>query len=190
MIEAFFGGLFSAIIVSGFHWWMNKQSIEGKARYLAIHVVCLLDKFEKDCISVIYDDGIHDENGCLEPQALCPNAPSFPNDIDWKSINYDLMYEILALPSDIETADDYIKYKVEYVAHPQNYEEVFEERIFQYAKLGLKAHNLATKLRDKYKIPIRFHNEWDPISEFNNKLEQIEIKRKKRSILQNKVTSE
>lgn len=182
MIDALFGGLLGAIIGSAFSWWMNKQSIKRNARYLAIRVVYLLDKYIEDCVSVVNDDGLcygsRTEDGCLEPQVACPSAPVFPNDIDWKSINYDLMYKILSFPSYIEAADGMIRDVSEFVASPPDYEQFFEERAFQYAKLGITAHKLAQKLRDQYTIPVQNYDERSPISELKSKLEKIKARRK------------
>jgi len=157
MMEALFGGLVGAIIGSAFPWWMNKQGTQSKARYLAIRVVCLLDKYVEDCVAVVKDDGLSDgqrtKDGRLEPQVSRPGVPAFPDDIDWKSIKHDLMYEILSFPSDVEAANRVIRDTWYYDASPPDYEKGFEERAFQYAQLGLKAYELAKKLRDQYKIP-------------------------------------
>ena len=194
MMDALFGGLLGAIIGSAFPWWMNKQSMQSKARYLAIRVVCLLDKYLEDCVSVVKDDGLcygsRTEDGCLAPQVACPSTPNFPDDIDWKSINYDLMYEILSFPSDIEAADGIIQHTWDFAAFPPDYEEGFEERAFQYAKLGLKAYDLAKKLRDQYQIPARNYSDWDPVSELKSDLEKIENRRKKHAESTQKLFSE
>ena len=185
MMDALFGGLLGAVIGSAFPWWMNKQSMKSKARYLAIRVVCLLDKYLEDCVSVVKDDGLcygsRTEDGCLEPQVACPSTPNFPDDIDWKSINYDLMYEILSFPSDIEAADGVISHTWDHAAFPPDYEEGFEERALQYDKLGITAHKLAQTLRDQYKISPRNYDEWNPVSELKSELEKIQAQRKERA---------
>lgn len=193
MIDALLGGCLGVVIGSGFSWWMHRESIQRKARYLAIRVVCLLDKYLEDCVSVVKDDGLcygsRTEDGCLEPQVACPSAPNFPDDIDWKSINYDLMYEILSFPSDIEAADGVISHTWDHVAFPPDYEEGFEERAFQYAKLGITAHKLAQKIRDQYEIPPRNYDEWNPVSELESELKKINIQREKRATLLPKLPS-
>lgn len=185
MIDALFGGLLGAIIGSACSWWVNTQSVKRKARYLAIRIVCLLDKYIEDCVSVVNDDGLcygsRTEDGFLEPQVACPSTPIFPDDIDWKSINYDLMYEILSFPSNMEAADGMISNVSEFDATPPDYEEFFEERAFQYAELGITAHKLAQKLRDQYTIPAQNYDEWNPISELKSKLEKIKARRKERA---------
>jgi len=184
-MEALFGGLLGAIIGSAFPWWMNIQGTQSKARYLAIRVVCILDKYVEDCVAVIKDDGLcygsRTKDGCLEPQVVCPGTPIFPDDIDWKSINYDLMYEILSFPSDVEAADGIITHTWDFAASPPDYDEGFEERSFQYAQLGLKAYEVAKKLRVQYKIPKRDYKDWDPVSELKSDLEKIQTTRQARA---------
>jgi len=87
------------------------------------------------------------------------------------------MYEILSFPSDIEAADGVIRHTWDHAALPPDYEEGFEERAFQYAQLGLKAYELAKKLRDAYQIPPRDYNNWDPVSELKSDLEKIKTRR-------------
>lgn len=39
-------------------YWINKQDKEKNARYLAIRIVFILDKFMEDCVEVVKDDGL------------------------------------------------------------------------------------------------------------------------------------
>jgi hypothetical protein len=74
MNEAIFG-LIGVLLGSGIPWFQShytkKQEDKRNANYLAIRVVCILDKFVEDCIEVIKDDGLcfgqRNKDGCLEP---------------------------------------------------------------------------------------------------------------------------
>lgn len=72
------------------------------------------------------------------------------------------MYQLLSLPNEAWEAEKAIQNVVEFEAGPPDYEEYFEERQLRYALLGLKAHELASQLRRKYKIPARKFEGWTP----------------------------
>ena len=79
MTEAIFG-LIGVIVGSTISWfqtyWTNKQAAKRDAKYLAIRVVCILDKFVEDCADVVSDDGLsfgqRTPDGLLEPQVKAP----------------------------------------------------------------------------------------------------------------------
>lgn len=61
MTEAIFG-LIGVLVGSGISLfqthWMEKRANDKNARYLAIRVVCILDKYLEDCAEVVNDDGL------------------------------------------------------------------------------------------------------------------------------------
>lgn len=82
MIGAIFGliGVLGAAISWFRTYWTDKQANDKNARYLAIRVVCVLDKFLEDCAYVVKDKGISfGENS--------PGRPIFPIDVDWRAIS-------------------------------------------------------------------------------------------------------
>jgi hypothetical protein len=172
-----------ALIALGGTWFFSSRDTERAARYLAIRVVTILDKFIEDCVAVVKDDGLcygqRTQDGCLSPQVKSPGAPAFPDDVDWKSIDHDLMYKILSFPSDVEAGDNAIAFIWDVVATPPDYDEGFGERAYQYAQFGLKAYELAKNLRSKYGIPTKDYAEWNPVSELQKELETIQTRRKK-----------
>jgi len=173
-----------ALIAIGGTWFFSQEDKEKAARYLAIRVVYVFDKYLTDCVAVAKDDGLsygqRTNEGYLEPQVSSPGAPIFPSDVDWKSIDHNLMYEILSFSSDVDAADGSIAFISDVVASPPDYEEYFEERAFCYAQFGLRAHKLATKLRTKYQIPEKVYGDWNPVSELKDELEKIECLRARR----------
>ena len=183
MMEAVFG-LVGVFIGAGISWfqtyWFNRNEGEKAARYLAIRIVCIFDKFLEDCVTVVKDTGEPLENGIFQAQEKSPDAPIYPDDVDWKSIGRDLMYEILSFPSDVKAGDRIIAFIENVVAFPPDYEEFFEERAFQYAQFGLRAHELATKLRKQYSIPFKKYDDWDPALALKEDLLKIQESRKSR----------
>lgn len=188
MVEAVIGfcGVVLGVFLTGAKDWLSDFRVRSRdARYLAIRVVCALDQYVDGCVGVVGDDGLYhgqrDQDGCRDIQVSLPDAPSFPKDIDWKSIPQGLMYQTLRFPNEIEAANRQIGGVWDMLAFPPDYEEGFEERQFQYASLGLSASNLANDFRKKYGIHDREHHGWDPeeylISE-KNKIENARHKRR------------
>jgi hypothetical protein len=176
-MSEFLSALAGAVIALIGTYFLNRKDTERAARYLAIRVVCIFDKYLEDCVSVVKDDGLsygqRTPEGYLEPQEKSPGAPIFPNDVDWKSIDHSLMYEILSFPSDVEAADRGIAFTWDVIASPPDYEEGFEDRAFHYAQFGLRAYELARKLRKAYKIPAKEYGDWNPVSELEDELKKI-----------------
>ncbi|MGH8251708.1 MAG: hypothetical protein ACREVI_13615 [Steroidobacteraceae bacterium] len=186
MMEAVFG-LIGVLVGASLTWiqeaWSDSRTRERHARYLAIRVVCVLDKYVENCADVALDDGLcegrRNEEGCLEPQVSPPSSPAFSEDLDWKSIDHELMYRLLSLPSEAEAANRMIAGASEH-ADPPDYEEVFEERQYQYAKLGLTAFALAEEIRKKYGIPSQELGDWNPAEQLTKVKGRVEEQRRKR----------
>ena len=149
------GVILGGFIAFGNNWLSERRNRKKHGEYLAIRIVCVLDKFIEGCLAVMRDSGQEDSEGYSRATANTPSLDLNIPDIDWKSIPSSLMYEALMLPSYIEESDRIIDSVVEYVASPPDYSEVFEARQFQYARLGVRAYSLAEKLRKKYKIDLR-----------------------------------
>jgi hypothetical protein len=165
----------TAVIPSIRSYFSRRQA----ARYLAIRVVCTLDKYVDDCAMVATDWGRENQEGASEPQVSAPPVPSYPNDLDWHSIDYSLMYKILSLPTIAEKVLGIVSNASEH-AYPPDYREYFEARNFQYATLGLKAFEVTVKLREKYRIPDQDPTEWDPVSCLREEIQDIKNLQEKR----------
>jgi len=158
-------------------------SRQKAARYLAIRVVCILDKYIDDCASVCQDYGEPDhEHGRNTPRVVSPPTPSYPTDLDWHSIHHKLMYDLLSLPNAADKAKSMVDSCFEH-----DEDSVFETRSFEYATLGLKTFELTQRLRKAYGIPNQDSSEqdpvlrWNPVSVMNRELEEIKERRGKRA---------
>lgn len=180
MTEAIFG-LVGVLIGSGLTWlqtyWNNRKEKDRNARYLAIRVVCVLDKFLEDCADVVNDDGLsfgqRTPEGYLKPQVRAPLAPVYPDDVDWKSINHELMYRILSLPSEVDGAKSIISFTLN-IAGPPDFEEWFDERAFWFSQFGLQAKKLTDELCLEYGIKKKTYNSWNPVEDLAKKLDVIQ----------------
>ena len=188
---------FAGVVLGLFVTWI-KDSFQRKrlrneqATYLAVRVICILDEYAQKCVDVVSDDGTscgqpagRTSSGeeYYEPQVPCPAAPGFPNDVDWKSLDSDLMYRILAFPNLVSSANNGINFVANEVASPPDYEELFEARRDGYANLGLKAIELVRLLRKEYGLPQYPSNEWNPDwnpkDYFEQEKKKVEDKRKR-----------
>ena len=199
MIEAIFGligvvvGSFLAIAKDSFAAWKQRKQ-EGS--YSAIRLICILHEYADHCVDVVKDNGTiqgmpagrtADGQEYYEPQVREPEPPHYPEDIAWRSLPKDLMYQVLGLANKARTTGRHIEGTYEYVATPPDYSEFFEARQEGYAKLGYDALHLAERLAERYRIKsphtANLGFEWDvkaflrdTISEFENLRKQREAK--------------
>jgi hypothetical protein len=174
VIGAVVGAAIAAGSAFGKDWLFGRKERSRHAVYLAVRVVCTLDEFIFGCSEVV-STLWNDPNAPL-PKVHTPKFPGFQDDLDWKSISPDLMYEIISFPNDIKAADNTVEFVDYVISGPPNYEETAEERQYQYALLGLKAGKLADRLRNEYAIPRR-NRDWKPADHFQRARAEIEARR-------------
>jgi hypothetical protein len=178
MSNALFGLL--GVLVGAFIPWIKealtrKRTRQEQATYLAVRVICILDEYVDKCLEVVGDDGTvmgqasyrsEDGSEYYHPVVPLPDAPVFPSDVDWKSIDSALMYRILTLPNSVRHTDSHIEWASDEEASPPYYEEVYEARQKGYAKLGLEAIAIIDHLRANYNLPEKTHakqtSKWNP----------------------------
>jgi hypothetical protein len=162
----------------------QRKTQSRNAHYLALRVVCLLDRYIEDCAKVADDDGSspnqQDEEGASHPMTDLPPAPAFPADVDWKSIDQRTAYRLVSIDNETIRAN-WIISGAEDNAFPPDYAEAFEERRYQYARLGLSALAIAHELRAKYRIPEPEYGYWVPAERLTSTKDEIETCRKKRA---------
>jgi hypothetical protein len=159
----------------------EKRALSSDARYLAIRVVCILDRYVEECASTAIDGGEEDEEGVSTPRVKAPPPLAYPSDVNWKSIEHSMMYKLLSLPASAERAANYVDGSWEN-SSPPDYSEVFEARSQQYSLLGLQAHALTVILRKQYGIPDIEDRSWDPVSRMNDQLkENAELQKRRQA---------
>lgn len=164
-------------------WLLQKKKNRKEIEYLSVKLISLLDKFTSGCADVVFDNGVEDKDGHTRAQT---NVPSFqPDEIvgaDWRSLPTNLLFEVLNFPSEIESSNRAITGAFEFVATPPDYSDGFEERQYHYAKLGIKANELATKLRKYSHFPQREIEDWDNIKYMQEHLIRIDDLRQQRAL--------
>ena len=179
MLPAIFGfiGVIVGALITGLKEWFFRQRDERqKGHYLAIRVCTMLDLFLYDCADVVLDDGYdhggRDPNGYLSVQTRLPSLSFEDLDVDWQVLPSKLAYRVLNLPNRIQRAFRYVEGASEH-ATPPDFEEMFEARQDEFAKLGKEAADLADALREFAKLPDREKREWDPMEFILKRLDDI-----------------
>ncbi|MFK5895259.1 MAG: hypothetical protein QM504_18755 [Pseudomonadota bacterium] len=182
------GSVLSTIFSVVRELYAESRSKKKEAEYLAIRMVCIFESYMEGCASVVGDNGLYhgqtDADGFSSIQVPAPQLDIQLSDVNWKSLPPKLMYEILYFPNLIKDAQAFIDSTFEHASFPPDYSEGFEERQNQYSILGLKAAELTTKLRTKYKIPKNHISSWDIVEYMNSEKNKIEKLRSKRAVEQ------
>ncbi len=163
-------GVILGSLLTGFKDWLTHHfKRRGNGRYAAVRLIAILDEYAQGCVSVVSDDGTCEgrpagrtEQGeeYYVPQATKPEPSTFPDDIDWRSISFKLMYRILSLPNNARETDRYIAASAEH-SFPPDYNELFSARQEGYAHLGLESVNLVKDLRLEFGLPATPKKFWD-----------------------------
>jgi hypothetical protein len=170
----FLGVLVGAFVTAFKEWLFKNRDQKKKVEYLAIRVCSMLDRFVYACADVVEDNGTsqgqREADGSLSPQTDLPEIGFDALNVDWQSLPATLSYHVLTLPNEVERAKMSIHAASEH-AFPPDYEEAFEARQMEYAKLGLRAAELSNALRKFAKLPEREVREWDPLDTLRARLE-------------------
>jgi len=160
----------------------NKKDIQ----YITTQIVLALDRFAVNCAAAVADDGLlngqTDVDGCRSTQVPDPTFDLNTPEPEWKLLPTKIMHALVHFPNDIDIANSLISAASEH-AFPPDYEEAFDERQYQYAKLGIKASRVASDLRAFAKLPPREAEGWDAVKYLEDQLAVIVDRRKKSTAL-------
>ena len=120
--------------------------------FITTELVFLLERYAEHCAEVAVDNGEDDSRNFRVATVSSPDIDFDDISGDWRSLKDDLMYRIRELPvlhyearRAISNAEDYDS--------PPDFSATFDERQYQYTRLGLKAIILARKLRKDAGLP-------------------------------------
>ncbi|WP_391488834.1 hypothetical protein [Leclercia tamurae] len=120
--------------------------------FIATELVFLLEQFAEECAKVADDSGEPDERGEYRPTTKLPELGISDIKGDWRTLPALIMYRIRELPILMNEALRDISAASEHDWAPY-YTESFQERQYQYTRLGLKALILARRLRKLCGLP-------------------------------------
>jgi hypothetical protein len=178
------GGVIVGAVAAGikdlfFLWTKNKKERD----YSAIRLVAALDGFYFGCIDISYDVAFWTEASSTKDLGQF-TLPVFMVDdlgVNWKSLPNDIAYEVLNFSNKIYASNYTIDCAFEHLHDPPDFPEAFETRQYEYAKLGLFAHELASRIRGMAGLPERDNSEeFHPTHELQITIERIEKRREER----------
>ncbi|HRI76960.1 MAG TPA: hypothetical protein PLX33_08230 [Alphaproteobacteria bacterium] len=176
-------GFIGVLVGSGITWfqahWFQRQEKKKAAQYLATRVVCVLDKFLVDCIEVVKDKGLYTLDGGKVEKIPLPGL-AFPTDIDWKSVEPDLMYRLLSFPTEVESFRGVLQKAWD--INPKDRTIGMEERAFHYAQWGLHAHKLLDELCKEYGIKKKTYNDpnYNPVADLTKERDRLHLRLNRR----------
>jgi hypothetical protein len=148
---------------------------ERKAlEYLAVQVSFALDDYVHGALEVVFDDGLddgqRDDRGCLQATVEYPELRPDKLELEWTSLPAEMMHEVFDLPIRTKDAIGAIGQVAEHGMGPPDYEDYFEERVIQFASLGLQASDLADRIRALAVLPGRRSTpSWNPVDELRTR---------------------
>ena len=160
-------GAFGVIIGAAITWvkelWSEHRKRKTESTYIAIRCISILEKFFDGCVDVALGQEYTDQQGCrqtnIEAPVICFDALS----VNWNALPFQTLYSILSFPDEVKQAEALIDSICEHVAGAPDYDEYHTARHLEYSTLGLAAFELASNLRQQYKMPIKTFKHWDPL---------------------------
>ncbi|HHA2278232.1 TPA: hypothetical protein ACOEHF_004076 [Enterobacter hormaechei subsp. xiangfangensis] len=120
--------------------------------YISTELVFLLEQFAEGCARVATDTGHNDAQGFTRSNVTTPDIDLSVVSGDWRVLPPRLMYAIREIPILQKGADRLILATEEH-DDPPDYFRTFEERRYQYTRLGLRAIIQARRLRKNAGFP-------------------------------------
>jgi hypothetical protein len=132
------------------------------------------------CCIAVHDPLREDKDGCSEGTEPDPIL-LLPTDGDYKALPRRLMFQIMAMPTKLDSIMEGMSSAWEFSGGPPDFAEFFEYRREHWSKLGLEALDLIDALCRQYKIPSPDRPEYySPKASFLKELVEIEQDKKER----------
>lgn len=125
---------------------------EAELFFISTELVFRLERFAQECAAVVQDEGEEDDKGYTH---FTESAKAFaPDDIagDWRILPGRILYRTRELTVLISEANRRISFVQEW-DNPPDWQCTFQERRYQYSRLGMKAVLLSKRLRKLNQMP-------------------------------------
>ena len=184
-------GVLAGSFIAGYkEIWLDRVRRKKGKEHLAIQVVCTFDSFIQRCADVAKDDGTYhgqlNKDGRAVAQVELPEFKLPEKDVNWQLLPVQTMYDVLSFPNSIDYSNQLIDAAFELSDLP-DFDIGFEERQYQYAKLGILASSIATQLRKECALPDIEYVEWNPVETLVNQKASIEEARERQYEAQKKL---
>ncbi len=152
---AFSTGLATAVFNQLIGWWREarheRQTTTRDARYLAIRLAVILERFAIACAERVADQDMYrqSEGHAGAQHGALPELPPYPDEADWKFLAPDLLARVLTLRNELPLSDAKIAFweDIDRECIPQEYDQ-------QAGKCGYMAWALAADMRRHYRLGV------------------------------------
>lgn len=190
----FAGGAVIGATSIGAWFWARGEFVRRRAngeatRNLAMQSVLAIDDLVGACYIAAHDYPEYDVD---EPENFFLHSDDpvlvLPKDADWSLLNRDLADEIRWLPNRLRNVRDALE-SIE--IEPPDFNDLFEHRQDDYARLGLRAMDLVERICSEHQLPLPSRPDYyDPRGEFAAKITEMEEFWKRRAQSARQVPSE
>jgi len=129
--------------------WGERTATERDARYLAIRLAVMLERFALDCAGALSEQDMYTSSKGSAGVAhyKLPELATYPDEADWKSLRPDLLARVLTLRTELQLSETAIAHWAEV-----GDECVPTECNEQCGRCGYLAWALASELRQNYNL--------------------------------------
>lgn len=177
------GGLCGAVLN---HLITELRDYMGRRRsgqLAALQIALTLEQYASDCLDPIYDLANFGSSmgSTREPSGHVPVLAEYPTGVDWKSFGIKCTSDAFEFRVSVQHAQGYLFNVCEF----DGAQSAWGYAALESAELGQKALLLATRLRLKFRLPVRRkHGDFDIEAVFREELEKAEAhKATNRSIM-------
>ena len=154
LISGLVGVVVGALLAAFIQLVTHRFATRRRRQHLILLVCSILDDFCSDCRDAMDEEGdeyTKTRNGFLVPT---PTPPAFPSEIDWTTIDHQLVRRILALRPKVRKVHERLNENWDDWASPPDYWEVFAFRRDKCNELSQEASELSASLRMMANPPI------------------------------------
>lgn len=155
-----------------------KWKKKSEAEVLAFSLVTEFDRLIAACSEVV-DDPLHmdQQTGIWESTVKSPWIEWLDN-WKWETFPKKLQYRVRSIPNKIYLANRSVSSLWDHGDGPPEYHDMFEERRFRYAWIGLEACLINETLVKDYGVPVLDRGDWEPEDRFKEVIQTITQQRK------------
>ena len=148
-------GLATAVFNQVIGWWRDSSNAKNQdrrtARYLAIRLAVILEKFTIDCAELVASNDLFDQTqGHMGvSHRIIPKLSSYPEEDSWQLLEPELLGRVLTLENQIKISLNALSFWFD-----ADIDALPQEIDLQCGKLGYVSWNLAMELRKLYHLSV------------------------------------
>ncbi len=163
-----------ALVSLGLEHWRHRRSRKDRIRHLALRIVFSLEGYAIECGEKLSDHKLAmDHDGQAgKYMSNVPQPPSFPDSLDYALMKSEILEAILDFPQRCQMADREPAFWWDVIADIDCVRNAASENT---VKMGVRAIQLAQRIRKEYKLPERnlTFGKWDIVEFFEIEFSRI-----------------